>query len=375
MLKRLFYIALIFTSSISYSQTLEELEAELAALEMQLDSFGIMDLLDEKLLDSLLQLDEPQTEINIGFGYTSQVVTAGQTLGIDQYGLNPSLSFYHKSGAFANYTGYFSSDSDPQYFLHNLSLGYMGNIGTKWNYSASYMRQIYVDTENPLENSLNFSGTYNIKRFSASLSYSRYFGDQSSNMLMPSISMFLIKPDFLFFKSVSIFPIISLSYANPNLLYSGFSETYIKSIWYQEALVNLTEIERLAIFGRRVPQEIADEYYDGDRIILARTILEGVDFVENTTFGLTSTAFSLPIILEFSDQFNVTLSYTYIIPENLVLGTISEFEEPITTLAEQYDRLGDVIDTINETNRTISFDIENTGFFGINLSYSIPIKN
>lgn len=59
MLKRLFYIALIFTSSISYSQTLEELEAELAALEMQLDSFGIMDLLDEKLLDSLLQLDEP----------------------------------------------------------------------------------------------------------------------------------------------------------------------------------------------------------------------------------------------------------------------------------------------------------------------------
>ncbi len=375
MRQKLLIITLIIASFITQAQTLEELEAELALLESELDSLGVMDLMDLEFLDSLLSLEEKETELNIGFGYSSQVVTAGQTLGIDQYGLTPSLSFYHKSGLFADYTGFFNSDADPQYFLHNASVGYMGTLGKSWSYSASYMKQFYEETSNPLEHSFNFSGTYSLKKFSASLAYSRYFGEQSSNLLMPSVSMFINKPDFLFLKSISIFPIVSLSYANPNLLYASFTERYIKGVWLQESTVNLTDTEVFFLFSTNIPERIANRYYDGRRLKMAGALLESVDFTENTRFGLTSTAFSLPVIMEFNERFTVTLSYTYIIPERLFLGTISEFKEPIPTLAAQFDRFGQVVSTIDETSKTIAFDIENMGYFGINLSYSIPFKS
>lgn len=38
-------------------------------------------------------------------GYNSNVVAASRTLGFNQFGVAPGISFYHKWGLYADYTG------------------------------------------------------------------------------------------------------------------------------------------------------------------------------------------------------------------------------------------------------------------------------
>ncbi|MEQ8425859.1 MAG: hypothetical protein RIA63_14170, partial [Cyclobacteriaceae bacterium] len=78
------------------------------------------------LIDSLIQLEtSSKSQIAVRVGYNSNAASSGRTLGISQFGLSPGVSYYHKSGAYLDASGYWSTEYDPSYYLTILSAGYI----------------------------------------------------------------------------------------------------------------------------------------------------------------------------------------------------------------------------------------------------------
>src|SRR5688572_27933673 len=73
------------------SDSLSQLSTE-SALSYS-DSLNIFNL-----IDSLLTLEENviNSQLGLRWNYNSNVLYAGQTLGINNFGLSPGVSFYHK---------------------------------------------------------------------------------------------------------------------------------------------------------------------------------------------------------------------------------------------------------------------------------------
>jgi len=120
---------------------------QLSLLEEDLDT-----LLLFQLIDSLLTMESLRSsQFSLHLGYVSEVTNAGRVLDIKQYGFNPGISYFHKSGVFADVTGYWNSDLDPHYDLTVLSLGYIGILSPKLTYSFSYDHSFFSDTEVELD--------------------------------------------------------------------------------------------------------------------------------------------------------------------------------------------------------------------------------
>ena len=107
---------------------LDELELQLAS-----DSIDIMDL-----LDNLLSKEFRYSQLSIRTGYTSDITYAGRNLGFSQFGFTGGLAYYHKTGLFGDVSGYWNSSLDPAYNPTVTTVGYMGQISSKWTYTTSF---------------------------------------------------------------------------------------------------------------------------------------------------------------------------------------------------------------------------------------------
>src|SRR5689334_16717953 len=66
------------------------------------------------LTDTPRQLEEDLgSHLAVRLGYNSNVLSAGRTLGIQNFGLAPAVSYYHRSGLYADVTAYWSKDFEP----------------------------------------------------------------------------------------------------------------------------------------------------------------------------------------------------------------------------------------------------------------------
>ena len=99
--------------------------------EIEHDSSSLLAILDDILADNYLK-----SQLVVRAGYTSDIVNAGRDYGVQQYGLNAGIAFYHKTGFFADISGYYNSDILPNYNTTITTIGYMGNIINNWNYFA-----------------------------------------------------------------------------------------------------------------------------------------------------------------------------------------------------------------------------------------------
>jgi hypothetical protein len=173
-----------------------------AALTSQ-DTLTIIDL-----IDSLLMLeDEASSQLSLRIGYNSNVLEAGRTLGIENFGLAPALSYYHKSGLYADVTGYWSKDFQPEYYLTVASVGYMYDISKHFSFIAGYDRYFYSDaTYIPYQNTLSITPVVEFKPIAISLNYSYYFGDQNAHRVMPGLGLTLEKKNFWIFDRIALLP-------------------------------------------------------------------------------------------------------------------------------------------------------------------------
>ncbi len=326
-----YHICLMFLFTLPWTLRAQEnsYADQLEALIAEMDSLSIFNLLDSTLNAGYA----PKSELNIRAAYSSNVAVAGRNYGINQHGLSPGISFYHKSGLFADVTGYWNSAYEPAYSFTMISAGYFGYKGN-FTFVPSYERWIYnMDETATLFNNLSLSMSQKIKFVSLGVDYSFMFGAETAHRLIPSTSGYFSIKDVWFFDALTFMPTVSLLFGNDEITTQRFTESDV----FRARIEDLYPISQLAEEAqRRILRELLASGKISNKIALALyrnlnkhgSILspELIDRYEarqvENAFGLMNLNFSLPIFFTI-DQFNIALTYSYNIPYSLPGEAIS----------------------------------------------------
>ena len=293
----------------SDSILLDQLEFELAA-----DSLSILDL-----IDSILYTDFRFSQLSLRLGYTSDITYAGRNFGIEQHGFGMGASYYHKTGLFADVSGYWNSSLEPTYNPTILTAGFLGNFTKKWTYTLSYDHFFYQEPEDefsyyPITNSFNSSTFIEFGHFTLAGEYSFLFGEENAHRLrgnlmytfsknnwgfidrfvfMPTASM-LMGSSYIY-KVTPVYPTMNLETRNEirQIMYDEYGEAIIKYIWRTD---------------RRKYFELEKNIYDENRDDLAVYIL-----TSDNVFGIMNYSLSAPFYF-YVNNFTFALSYHYNMP-------------------------------------------------------------
>lgn len=192
-----------------------------------------------QLIDSLIQLESIRaSQFSIHLGYISEVSNAGRTLDVKQYGSNPGISYFHRSGLYADVTGYWNSDLEPHYDLTVVSLGYIGFISPKLGYSVSYDHSFFtdpeVDSDLPpwvldlllppiLNNSFSTGLDLDFGPLETGLDYSWLFNRESAHRLHWRLTGDLKKRGWLSLDRLSLRPAFEVLFGNADVISVAFS--------------------------------------------------------------------------------------------------------------------------------------------------------
>jgi hypothetical protein len=247
------------------------------------DSLSIFSLIDSLLEQGSLT----SSQLALRLTYNSNVMSTGRTLGIQNFGLSPGLSYYHKSGFYGDISGYWSKDFDPSYYLTVASVGYMRDFSKHFSVLAGYDHYFYrVGEDNyvPYKNAISVSPTLELKPLALTATYSFYFGDAYANRIMPGLNLILEKKKLFNIDRVAISPAFFLLLGDEKL----------------------TEIEYVA------PQSAAEAVQNyrkyGTRFRLVQH--------DRTVFGVMNYAISIPLTVNHKN-WGFAFSYTYNIPKAL----------------------------------------------------------
>ncbi|MBX2962831.1 MAG: hypothetical protein KF687_09985 [Cyclobacteriaceae bacterium] len=273
---------LLSVSSCLYAQDTDAFLYKQDSLLTFSDSLDIF-----RLIDSLMNLEALNTsQLALRLAYNSNVLWAGRTLGIDQFGLGPAISYYHKSGLFADLSSFWSKDLEPKYYLTILTGGYIHSFSKKFSMIASYDHYFYnlEDSYIPYSNAITITPFYEIKPVNIRLDYTFFFGDYSVHRIMPSVGLTLKKENvFKKIDRVSLMPTIFVLFGD-----QVFNEIVLPS----------TRQEWIAA------------------IIRVRQGLPWYTIETRRVFGLMNYALTAPLSIRHN-QWNFTASYTYNIPKAL----------------------------------------------------------
>ena len=239
------------------------------------------------MIDSLLQLPDIKetSQLLLRIGYNSNIVSAQRTLGLSQFGISPGVSYYHKSGLYADYSGYWSQEYDPDYYLSVLSGGFLYSPTKAYSFVAEYSKYLYSnsgsDISIPYTNSIGVSNFFELKPVTFRLDYQFYFGDKTAHRIIPGISLSLEKKNWHKIDRILFYPSF-------NMLLG--SEVITEYVPYAKTALGV-------LFRVRNGLPL---YYTQDK----------------TEFGVMNYSFTAPINIRVRD-WSFMLSYTYNIPKSL----------------------------------------------------------
>ncbi|MEO7989809.1 MAG: hypothetical protein ABI663_09725 [Chryseolinea sp.] len=252
------------------------------------------------LIDSLLAMPSPiGSQLAIRMGYNSNVLSAGRTLGIENFGLAPGLSFYHSSGLFADVTSYWSKDFDPSYYLTVASLGYMHDFSKKFSVLAGYDHYFYNASGNsyiPYQNTLYITPIIEFKPVSLSVNYSFYFGDQYVHRILPSLGLTLEKRKWWIFNRIAVLPTFSVLWGNEQ----------ITTVDWVEPKTREERRQNFRLYGWRFSP-----------VMVTRNVS-----------GIMNYTFSVPLNITYKN-WSLAFTYAYNIPKALT-------DEPLTISESSY---------------------------------------
>jgi hypothetical protein len=239
------------------------------------------------LIDSLLTMEENivTSKLGIGLNYNSNVLYAGQTLGINNFGLSPGVSYYHKIGVYANLSAYWSQDFEPNLYLATLSVGYMHTFTEKFSIDVGYDRYFPINNDFfQYKNTLSVAPYLDLKPITLSVNYSYYFTQHGVHRIMPSISLQLEKKKLFKIDNVSFTPTAYLLLGNDR--------------WTEYQIIDgATPLERFRNYQRYgTPYRIVE--------------------IENEASGIMNYTFSFPLTLTHKN-WRFLINYTYSIPKSL----------------------------------------------------------
>jgi len=187
-----------------------------------------------ELIDSLLATP-PLLETGSSFiarlGYNSNVNSTSQALGLNQFGISPGVTYFHKSGLYLDVTAYWSSEYLPNLYLTIPSAGYLKTV-KKWTFNLEYSRYLYSPSDsskaNPYTNVISVSNFLKAKPFLFRLDYNLYFGDKTSHRITPAVMINLEKKNWLGIDRLWAYPTFNISWGNDILESSQYIPYYTR---------------------------------------------------------------------------------------------------------------------------------------------------
>ncbi len=278
--------------------------------ELLSDSLSFLDL-----LDSMVNLSEPKSYLSARMSYTSAIAYAGRNFGVSQYGFSAGLSYYHKSGLFADATGFWNSDITPKYNPTITSIGYMGFMGKRFTYMTSYDHYFYQENETddllasyPLTNALSLSGYYDIKFISVGTDYSFMFGDESAHRIRLNLIGRLKWHKKWIFDKISFSPGLSMLAGNQNIFTISQSYQFNRED-FQKYLIDKYGYNDLYTLRQNRPRAF--------RLLVATEAAGFLYLYEEETsrnvFGIMNYSISAPVYFTV-DKFTFALSYNLNFP-------------------------------------------------------------
>lgn len=254
-----------------------------------------------QLLDNLIEKKYIKSSFSTRLGYSGQITNAGRTIGINQYGFNAGVSYYHKSGIFADLSGYWNSDQVPNYNTTIIDLGYMGNFIPNWGFWGSYNHYFFSEPVDetityPFTEAINASTSYYIKKLSFGLDYSFTFGGETSHRVRLNTSYSFSKSKWWIFDRVSLTPNLSLLMGNANVVTWQINSAQVKQL-----------IDRI---GLKKYRYLKNNYPD--------QLEEALSYpVESNAFGIMNYSLFVPVtftVKKFSFMVNYTLNLPVALP-------------------------------------------------------------
>lgn len=265
----------------------DPLLAELDSILQSPDSTSIL-----SLIDSLLYMPEvvETSQWALRLGYNSNVASASRALQFNQFGLTPGISYYHKSGFYADLAAYWSNEFQPNLYLTIPAIGYMHSLTPWWTAMAEYNHFFYLDaadtdtasiTYTPYTNSLGLTQFFDWKKLLFRLDYHFLFGDKSAHRITPGISLNLRKRNWRKIDRILFAP-------SANMLIG--SETVFQYKLIDERPISIAIRQRLGL----------PLYYE----------------VESKEFGILNYSFSAPMSIVIKN-WAFLVNYSYNIPRAL----------------------------------------------------------
>jgi hypothetical protein len=234
------------------------------------------------MIDSLLMAQDVGSQLAIRVAYNSNVLSAGRTLGIENFGLSPGISYYHTSGFYADVSGFWSKDFQPEYYLTTASAGYMRDFGKHVSVMLDYDHYFYSNDDGyvPYTNALSVTPLLEFKPVTFGVTYSLYFGDTHVHRIMP-----------------------------------GLSARFQKRKWAHLDRVSITP-SAYVLMGNDIYTEIRYPYSIRETIFRYNHNLPWYQIVDHNVFGVMNYSFSAPLNI-IKKNWSLTLTYTYSIPKAL----------------------------------------------------------
>jgi hypothetical protein len=189
--------------------------AEMDSILNSSDSTSILDLIDSILLAP----PEVGSQLALRAGYNNNIVANGSS-SFSQYGLNLGLAYYHKSGAYADVSSYYSDEFKPSVYLTVGAVGYLAMINKHWSVMAEYDHYFYTPAKDdqevytPYKNNLYLSNYVKLKWFVFRFDYNFYFGELNAHRFTPGLGLNLSKKKWLGLDRVSFLPSAALWYGS-----------------------------------------------------------------------------------------------------------------------------------------------------------------
>ncbi|MCC5931362.1 MAG: hypothetical protein JJU28_19085 [Cyclobacteriaceae bacterium] len=307
---------------LAFSQTIEN-EEDTSYVAFDWDQFDSLFENEEdslsifKLVEALLEAEKPRSYLLSRLGYVSNIVNAGRTFGVNQFGFNAGAAFYHKSGFFMDASLFWNSDFEPSLGPFIASLGYMNNVNDWLTLLVSYDRFFYKETDidSPdldwltrylitqyptLNNAVNANAMINHKYFFGGLDYTFLFGNDTAHRIMATLSANVKFRNVWIFDRIRIMPGFNMLFGNATVTSISFNENIFRRTRMLRPAIRIEQSNEFGLmnYGLTTPVSLTRGSYT---LLLSYQLNQPVALpgetlpVETNSYMSISVLYNLPI--------------------------------------------------------------------------------
>ncbi|MCP4456665.1 MAG: hypothetical protein GY816_01355 [Cytophagales bacterium] len=264
-----------------------------------------------------------KSEIGLRIGFSSSL-KASRDFNTEQKGLSSGISYYHKSGVYADFTSFFDNQSSPASNQSILRLSYLWIPHKKWTINP-YAEKTFnnLDIEYDLTQSIGTNVNYDFKVAQVGMDYSLLWGTKTGHRFIGSLNKRIELKNVPLVNKLTLYPTFSAITGTTDIFPYQYSSTQVDNYLLRLQYLTDDEIRALRVSGKitteqairlRITRNLLNAGGGGDRYFFVG-VLNTLE--EDNIFSLLSYSFSLPLSFNVGSKTSVLLGYSYSIPIKL----------------------------------------------------------